>query len=601
MRSQLGLALACALLVLARWPTEGSVDLGGVHSQQVLRVFGYGLLAAILLLVPAFPATTLVREKMKGTLALLLNSPMTPWSIYIGKLGGVLGFTLILLVMTAPAAAACHALGGGTTAQGGIAALYGVLFIAAVQLSTLALLVSCLARSTDSALRTTYALVLVVCVLTLAPYELLRGQTDVLAQLASWLRCLSPMPAVMQLLGQGDVGSRGFLTRESVIGRYLLLASIASVGCAAATLTRLNHKLFDRARTAGVMTQDRSTLARLLRRLFFLVDPQRRSGSMSLWINPVMVKEFRSRRFGRSHWTLRLIAVCAILSLGLSYIAASGVLGWGVEIIGGALVLLQIALLILFSPSLAAGLVERRARERHLAAAAHDASFPRQDPARQTPERRLAVVAAIVCHAARLYRHDRVSAESGASGAARGDLPGRDECLRGACQCRGQHVLPLDGRGHYRFLPDASGRVRGSAVRLAGPRGSLRPHHRALGSDYQSRGRRLAGRRYARLRPVRAVARQLVDHRLHLRGPARFPPRAYLAAVPPGVKTRQGDKETRRQGETMSRDPMNATTMLPHWIRQCLTLLISFSPCLLVSLSPCLLVSLSPCPCVAPR
>src|SRR5262249_6769435 len=61
--------------------------------------------------------------------------------------------------------------------------------------------------------------------------------------------------------------------------------------------------------------------------------------------------------FGRSHWTLRLIAVCAILSLGLSYVAASGVLGWGVDIIGGALVLLQIALLILFYPSLSARLV----------------------------------------------------------------------------------------------------------------------------------------------------------------------------------------------------------------------------------------------------
>ena len=354
---QFGLALACALLVLSRWPTEGTVDLGGVHSLQVLRVFGYGLLAAILLLVPAFPATTLVREKMKGTLALLLNSPMTPWSIYLGKLGGVLGFTLILLVMTAPAAAACHALGGGTTARGGIAALYGVLFLAAVQLSTLALLVSCLARSTDSALRTTYALVLVVCVLTLAPYELLRGQSDVPAQLASWLRCLSPLPAVMELLGQGDVGSHGLLNQDSAIGRYLLLASIASLACAAAAISRLNHKLLDRARPAGVMTEDRSTLARVARRLLFLVDPQRRSGSMTLLINPVMVKEFRSRRFGRSHWTLRLIAVCAILSLGLSYIAASGVLGWGVEIIGGALVLLQIALLILFSPSLAAGMV----------------------------------------------------------------------------------------------------------------------------------------------------------------------------------------------------------------------------------------------------
>jgi ABC-type transport system involved in multi-copper enzyme maturation permease subunit len=141
------------------------------------------------------------------------------------------------------------------------------------------------------------------------------------------------------------------------VGRYVLLASLASLVCALATIGRLNHKLFDRARPAGVMTQDRSTGGQALRRLFFLVDPQRRSGSMSLWVNPVMVKEFRSRRFGRSHWTLRLIALCAILSLGLSYIAAAGILGWKIEIIGGALVLLQIALLILFAPSLAAGLI----------------------------------------------------------------------------------------------------------------------------------------------------------------------------------------------------------------------------------------------------
>src|SRR5438067_6496709 len=109
---QLGLALGCALLVLVRWPTGGTADLSGARSLQVLRVFGYGLLAGILLLVPAFPATALVREKVKGTLQLLLNSPLPPRSIYLGKLGGVLGFTAILLVMTFPAAAACYALGG---------------------------------------------------------------------------------------------------------------------------------------------------------------------------------------------------------------------------------------------------------------------------------------------------------------------------------------------------------------------------------------------------------------------------------------------------------------------------------------------------------
>jgi ABC-type transport system involved in multi-copper enzyme maturation permease subunit len=353
---QLGLALACGLLVLTRWPTEGTADLSGARSQQVLRVFGYGLLAGILLLVPAFPATSLVREKIKGTLALLLNSPMRPWSIYLGKLGGVLGFTLILLVMTTPAAAACYAL-GGTGMRGGIAALYGVLALATVQLSTLALLVSCLARSTDGALRTTYALVLAVAVLTLGPYELLRGGEDVLTVLASWLRCLSPVPAVMEVLGQGDVASHGIRTETNPVVRYVILASLTSLFCAAFTISRLSPQLFDRARPAGVMTEDRSALGQVVRRLVFLVDPQRRSGAMSLWVNPVMVKEFRSRRFGRSHWTLRLIAVCAMLSLGLSYIAAAGVLGWGIEIIGGALVLLQIALLILFAPSLAAGLV----------------------------------------------------------------------------------------------------------------------------------------------------------------------------------------------------------------------------------------------------
>jgi ABC-type transport system involved in multi-copper enzyme maturation permease subunit len=113
------------------------------------------------------------------------------------------------------------------------------------------------------------------------------------------------------------------------------------------------------------MTQDRSLGARAARRVFFLgfFDPQRRSGSMSAWVNPVMVKEFRSRRFGRSHWTMRLIALCAILSLGITCIALTGALGWGKQYIGGGLVLLQIALLILFAPSLAAGMVSAE-RER---------------------------------------------------------------------------------------------------------------------------------------------------------------------------------------------------------------------------------------------
>jgi ABC-type transport system involved in multi-copper enzyme maturation permease subunit len=353
---QLGLAVACALLVLVRWPTGDVADLTGARSLEVLRVFGYGLLAGILLLVPAFPATSLVREKIKGTLALLLNSPIPPWSIYLGKLGGVLGFTAILLIMTFPAAAACYALGGAVV-QGGITLLYVILAVAALQLCTLALLVSSWAQSTDGALRITYGLVLLITVVVLGPYLLLRAEGDIFTDMAAWLRAFSPIPPVMQVLGHGDVGGHGLSAVSGVIGRYVLLGILFSLGCMAATIARLNHDILERARAAGVMTEDRTAGQRAARRVFFLIDPQRRSRSMSLWVNPVMVKEFRSRRFGRFHWMMRLVALSGILSLGLSYIAASGALGWGIELIGGVLVLLQIALLILFAPSLAAGLI----------------------------------------------------------------------------------------------------------------------------------------------------------------------------------------------------------------------------------------------------
>src|SRR5262245_53266574 len=105
-------AVACSLLVLLRWPAEGQADLGGVVSRQVFQLFGYGLLTAVVLMVPAFPATALVRERIQGTLALLLQTPLEPWAIYAGKLGGVLGFACLPLLASIPAAAACSALGG---------------------------------------------------------------------------------------------------------------------------------------------------------------------------------------------------------------------------------------------------------------------------------------------------------------------------------------------------------------------------------------------------------------------------------------------------------------------------------------------------------
>src|SRR5262249_6939023 len=130
-----------------------------------------------------------------------------------------------------------------------------------------------------------------------------------------------------------------------------------TLGLALVTVGRLSHRLLDRSRAGGVMNEERSAKERAGGRLLVLGGPQRRSGAIRRWVNPVMVKEFACRRFARSHWMLRLVVLCAVISLGLSCVAVLGVLDWGVETIGSIMVFLQMALLVLLAPSLSSGLI----------------------------------------------------------------------------------------------------------------------------------------------------------------------------------------------------------------------------------------------------
>ena len=353
---QVAVAVVFALLVLVRWPTDAQVDLSCVQSQEVFRLFGYGLLATLILLAPVFPASALVKEKNQGTLALLLNSPMSPWAIYSGKLFGLLGFVFLLLMMSVPAATACYAMGGiSLTDQ--FMALYGILALVAVQYTSLALLVSSYANTTDSALRMSYGAVLMLAVVTIGPHMFLQGTPGQYAAMAAGLRCASPVSAVMEVLGHADIGSRGLMFESGVARNYVIFAVFSTIVFLLWTVSRLNHTILDRARPQGTITDERSIIMRLCRRLVFVVDPQRRKPSIGPFVNPVMIKEFRSRRFGRLHWILRLVAVCALISLGLTYATTAGTIDWGVQTIAGIMVLLQVALIVLLTPSLAAGLI----------------------------------------------------------------------------------------------------------------------------------------------------------------------------------------------------------------------------------------------------
>lgn len=346
-----------SITVLIRWPSDPS-SVSGSQSIEVFRVFGYGLLAGVVFLVPSFPATSIVNEKNNKTLTLLLNSPLSAFSIYFGKISGVLLFSLLVLMCSLPASAACFAM-GGITAGNELLMLYLVLILLVLQYTTLGMLISSHAQTSDAAVRLTYAAVLALLLLTLVPAAFVRGTgtfPPVFAEVSEWIRDLSPLPAIMEIMGQSEIGSAG-LKESSTINGFLLMTLVSSLIFAGLTLSRLNYRIFDRSRSKGVITNERGTMARLFRRLLYIVDPQRRKTGIPWYLNPVMVKEFRCRKFGRSQWLLRLVSICAVVSMVLTFMAANSATSWGVQTIGGLLVVMQVVLVVVLTPSLASGLI----------------------------------------------------------------------------------------------------------------------------------------------------------------------------------------------------------------------------------------------------
>jgi len=350
------LAVAFTLLIAVRWPTDSHTALSGARSQEIFRVFAYGLLGTMLFLLPAFPATSIVRERNQGTLPLLLNTPLGATRILLGKLIATLALAGLMLAISLPAAAACFSL-GGVGLGNEVLGTYTILLLTSLQYTALGLLVSSYATKSDAAIRWTYACVFGLSVVSLIPHHFFVGSEGLISPATVWLRSNSPIAALMALLGSGDLGARGVVTADDVPTRFMITSLVISVFLCVWTGSRLNFRLFDQARATGLVVNDAGLLVRISRRFMFIVDPQRRSRSIGPLGNPVMIKEFRCRRFGRLHWLLRLVAGCAILSLALAILTTTRTISWDVETIGAIMVVMQVALLVLLTPSLAAGLI----------------------------------------------------------------------------------------------------------------------------------------------------------------------------------------------------------------------------------------------------
>jgi ABC-type transport system involved in multi-copper enzyme maturation permease subunit len=352
----IAVALSFSLLVLLKWPSGAIVDLSGTQARQVFRWLTSGMLATVLLIVPAYPATSLVREIRGRTLELLLNTPLSRSTILIGKMCALLGLVALLLFSTFPAMACCYLMGGLSLSLD-IARLYTFLLTVSLQVVVLSLLVGTFARTVESALRWSYGATFIVCVLTIVPHLFLQGGAGVLADMAGWLNLMSPITVLQDLINKSSVGNVGLMDQRDPWIWYQIFAGLMIVAGTVLCVVRLNRGLLDKSRDQGRITDDQTLKVRAARRVLFLIDPQRRSPGIPLFLNPVLVKEFRSRQFGRLHWLLRLIAGAAVLSLLLTLATTTGTIDWGVENTGAVIIVLQVALILLLTPGMSGAMV----------------------------------------------------------------------------------------------------------------------------------------------------------------------------------------------------------------------------------------------------
>ena len=351
--AMLAIAIGTCGLVQLRWPSDSRLDIVSQGSMEVFRPLAYALALAVMFLVPAFPATALVSERRRGTLALLLNSPLRPSQIYFGKwLSNVL-LAMMLVSVSLPALAACYAM-GGISFRSNIGPLLLVLFAMAIQYSAVGLWISIRSQSTDASLRWTYVAVLALAVLSIGPLAIVGKLSGFMGWIAHACTALSPLSALQQITqSQSQVSELGISTGWI---EFLVATSVVTIVLGVLTMMKLDPALMDRVKPMGKVTA-KSKGYSIVRRIAFLIDPNQRKAGIPLWINPVMVKEFRTRKFGRLHWLIRIIACCVIVSLTLTVVSATGTVSWGVQRIAAAMVLLQVAMLMLLGPSLGSSLI----------------------------------------------------------------------------------------------------------------------------------------------------------------------------------------------------------------------------------------------------
>lgn len=346
---QVAFVLVLAALVLGTWPQQGVMSLAAQQQDRLQAGLLVGQLLLLILFVPGVASVGLTSEREGATMEMLYASRLKPIEIVVGKLGAALTFPLLLLVTGLPFLGLLYYRGGEIDSASFLRA-YLVLLLGAVLLATLALAVSALSRQTSTALVVSYLLALVLSLGTMVPaLIMLDTQQGAIAEALHYLRCTSPVAALLSVLrpGYNDLGGfqRHFIPAWQGFIVFAAVGIAVSVGIVVAILSR--PPIQPERATSPVKKR---TIAR---RILFLIDPERQRKPIGR-LNPLLSKESRTNALRSGRWMVRIFYGSLVLAGGLALMSLYGGSEYGdlLDYVVRILVGLQIGMVAMISPSL---------------------------------------------------------------------------------------------------------------------------------------------------------------------------------------------------------------------------------------------------------
>jgi ABC-type transport system involved in multi-copper enzyme maturation permease subunit len=352
---QLLFIASCFLLTVVLWPQKGLYSVAAQSARQLFTVLGMGQLTLVALFAPAFTSVSVTMEKERGTMHLLYGTLMSPFTIAWGKIAGGLAFLVLVILSSIPITSACLALGGVDAAD--VGRMYLVLCLTALSFGMIGLMISTLCRHTYIAVISTYVVILVLSGVLVVPSMMFIRETVGGSMPLHVSRSLSPFVAMLSVVQPQFFRYTGEVKALRPAWQvFTALSAVSIVGCGAVVFWRLRRAPAPKPRWQKEPVSEKF-LRRLSRWPFYLVNPHAQRGMIGLLFNPVLVKEFRTKTFGRLINLVRGIYVCFLVSMGLMILCALSSFLVSIGIIAVFLVCFQMAIVLFLVPILSAPLV----------------------------------------------------------------------------------------------------------------------------------------------------------------------------------------------------------------------------------------------------